>query len=161
MYVLSHSVMSDSLWLRGLYPARVLFPWGFPRQEYWCVLPCCPPRDLPNSGTEPRSPALQVDPLLSEPPGKPMLQCYKFCDLFIWVINCNRIETPSVFAIIYSQCQAQKLADRCSINICWMHLLKLFSPILSLRPSSSTTFFRKPRWLAQLSLRSLVKHMMC
>ena len=93
-------------------------PWGFPRQEYWCVLPCCPPRDLPNSGTEPRSPALQVDPLLSEPPGKPMLQCYKFCDLFIWVINCNRIETPSVFAIIYSQCQAQKLADRCSINIC-------------------------------------------
>ena len=27
--------------------------------------------DRPNSGTEPGSPALQVDSLLSEPPGKP------------------------------------------------------------------------------------------
>ena len=34
-------------------------------------LPCLPPGDLPNSGTEPRSPALQADSLLSEPPGKP------------------------------------------------------------------------------------------
>ena len=29
------------------------------------------PGDLPDSGIEPRSPALQVDSLLSEPPGKP------------------------------------------------------------------------------------------
>ena len=29
------------------------------------------PGDLPNPGTEPRSPTLQVDSLLSEPPGKP------------------------------------------------------------------------------------------
>ena len=28
-------------------------------------------RDRPNPGVEPRSPALQVDSLLSEPPGKP------------------------------------------------------------------------------------------
>ena len=28
-------------------------------------------RDLPNPGIEPSSPALQVDSLLSEPPGKP------------------------------------------------------------------------------------------
>ena len=34
-------------------------------------LPCLPPGDLPNSGTEPRSPALQADSLLSKPPGKP------------------------------------------------------------------------------------------
>ena len=27
--------------------------------------------DLPNTGIEPRSPALQADSLLSEPPGKP------------------------------------------------------------------------------------------
>ena len=31
---------------------------------------CPPPGDLPNSEIEPRSPALQVDSLLSEPPGK-------------------------------------------------------------------------------------------
>ena len=44
---------------------------GFSRQEYWSRLPCLPPGDLPNPGIEPRSPALQADSLLSEPPGKP------------------------------------------------------------------------------------------
>ena len=42
----------------------------FSRQEYWCGLPFNSPGDLPNSGIEPRSPALQADALLSEPPGK-------------------------------------------------------------------------------------------
>ena len=46
--------------------------WGFSRQEYWCGLPCPPPGHLPNPEIEPRSPTLQVDSLLSEPPGKPM-----------------------------------------------------------------------------------------
>ena len=32
-------------------------------------LPCPPPRDLPNPGTEPRSPAFQEDSLPSEPQG--------------------------------------------------------------------------------------------
>ena len=32
---------------------------------------CPPPGDLPNPGTEPRSPALQEDSLPSQPPGKP------------------------------------------------------------------------------------------
>ena len=41
---------------------------GFPRQEYWRGLPCCPPGDLPDPGTEPWSPALQADSL---PPGMP------------------------------------------------------------------------------------------
>ena len=31
---------------------------GFSRQEYWSGLPCPPPRDLPDPGIEPRSPAL-------------------------------------------------------------------------------------------------------
>jgi len=43
----------------------------FFRQEYWSGLPCPPPGDLPNPGFEPKSPALQVDSLPSEPPGKP------------------------------------------------------------------------------------------
>ena len=43
---------------------------GFSRQEPWSGLPCPPPGDLPHPGTEPRPPALQVDSLLSEPPGK-------------------------------------------------------------------------------------------
>ena len=44
---------------------------GFPRQEYCSGLPLSSPEDLPDPGIEPGSPALQVDSLLSEPPGKP------------------------------------------------------------------------------------------
>ena len=54
-HVLSHFVVSDSLWIT----------------EYWSGLPCPPPGVLPNPRREPRSPTLQVDSLLSEPPGKP------------------------------------------------------------------------------------------
>ena len=45
---------------------------GFSRQEYWNGLPFPSPRDLPDPGIKPRSPALQADALPSEPPGKPM-----------------------------------------------------------------------------------------
>ena len=44
---------------------------GFSRQEYWSRLPCPPPGDLPNSGTELLSPALQAISLCTELPGKP------------------------------------------------------------------------------------------
>ena len=43
----------------------------FSMQEYWSGLPFPSPGDLPNTGIEPGSPALQADALLSEPPGKP------------------------------------------------------------------------------------------
>ena len=43
----------------------------FSRHEYWSELPCLPPRDLPNSGIEPGSSALQVDSLQAELPGNP------------------------------------------------------------------------------------------
>ena len=59
--VASHSIVSDSLQPHGLYPTRLLCPWGSSRQEYWSGLPCPSPRDLPNPGIEPRSPALQAE----------------------------------------------------------------------------------------------------
>ena len=40
-------------------------------QEYWSGLPFPSPGDLPDSGIETRSPALDEDTLTSEPPGKP------------------------------------------------------------------------------------------
>ena len=46
----------------------------FSRQEYWSGYPFPSPGDLPNSGIEPRSPALQVDSLSSDPPRKPRCQ---------------------------------------------------------------------------------------
>ena len=45
---------------------------GFSRQEYWSGGPFPSPQDLPHPGIKPRSPALQADSLLSEPPEKPM-----------------------------------------------------------------------------------------
>ena len=43
---------------------------GFSRQQYWSGLPFPSPGNLPDPGMEPGSPALQVDALPSEPPGK-------------------------------------------------------------------------------------------
>ena len=40
------------------------------RQQYWSGLPFPPPGDLPDPGIKPRSPALHVDSLPPEPPGK-------------------------------------------------------------------------------------------
>jgi len=45
----------------------------FSKQEYWSGLPFPSPGDLPDSGIKPASlapPALQVDSLPSDPPGK-------------------------------------------------------------------------------------------
>ena len=50
------------------YPAPLSM--GFSRQEYWSGQPFPSPGYLPNPGIDPRSPALQADSLLSEPPGK-------------------------------------------------------------------------------------------
>ena len=46
---------------------------GFSRQEYWSGLPFPSSGDLPNSGIEPESPALEADALTSEPPEKPIV----------------------------------------------------------------------------------------
>ena len=58
----------------------------FSKQESWSGQPFPYPEDLPNPGTESRSPALQADSLPSEPPGKPNFLEY---DITI----CNLIQT--------------------------------------------------------------------
>ena len=41
---------------------------GLPRQECWTGWPFHSPRDRPNPGIKPKSPALQADSSLTEPP---------------------------------------------------------------------------------------------
>ena len=58
---------------RGSSQPRDQTPWTVAsRQEYWSGLPFPSPRDLPNPGIKPGSPAFQADSLTSEPPGKPL-----------------------------------------------------------------------------------------
>ena len=67
---ISHSVASDFVPPWTVAHQAPLFM-GFPRQEYWSGLPFPSPGDLPDPGVEPRCPALQMDSIPSEPPGKP------------------------------------------------------------------------------------------
>ena len=59
----SRSIMSGSLWPRGLYS-----PWNSPGQI--TGVGSLSPGDLPNPGVEPRSPTLQADSLPAELQGK-------------------------------------------------------------------------------------------
>ena len=52
----------------------------FSRPENWSGLPFPSAGDLPNPGTELRSPTLQADSLPAEPPGKPR---FNFCPLLV------------------------------------------------------------------------------
>ena len=54
---------------------------GFSRQEYWTGLPCPPPGDLPNPGTKPKYPTLQVDSLPSKPPENSNYILYTYATL--------------------------------------------------------------------------------
>ena len=62
----SSLVMSDSLRPRELYSS-----WNSPGQNTGVGSLSLLQGNLPNPGIEPRSPALQADSLLAEPPGKP------------------------------------------------------------------------------------------
>ena len=63
----SCSVVSNSFVTAWTVAHQALLSMGFSRLEYRSGLPCPPPEDLPNTGTQPRSLALQADSLLSEP----------------------------------------------------------------------------------------------
>ena len=63
---------------------------GFPGQEYWHGLPFPSLGDLLDSGIKPRSPALQADSLLAEPPGKPQRQKAKPKALMLGGIGSRR-----------------------------------------------------------------------
>ena len=65
----SHTQLFETLWTIACYDPQSM---GFSRQEYWSGLPCSSPRNLPDPGIKPVSPALQMDSLPTEPPGKPV-----------------------------------------------------------------------------------------
>ena len=65
--------MSDSLVTPGTVALQAPLSMGFPRQKYWSRLLFPSARDLPDSGIEPASPALQEDSLPLSHLGSPYL----------------------------------------------------------------------------------------
>ena len=75
MYVLSHSVVSDSA-TSWTVACQAPLSMVFSRQEYWSRLLFPSPGDLPDPGIEPGSlgsPALAGRFFTTVPPGKPLL----------------------------------------------------------------------------------------
>ena len=64
---------------------------GILQWEYWSGLPCPPPGDLPNSGMEPGSPALQANTLPAELPRKPQ-DITKYCanNIFYAILSSSK-----------------------------------------------------------------------
>ena len=63
MLLFSCSVSSDSFVISWTVAHQTPLSMGFPRHEYWSALPFPFPGDLPDPGTEPISPQLQVNSL--------------------------------------------------------------------------------------------------
>ena len=72
-YSLSHVWLfaTSTLLFGGLYPSRILSPWGFSRQKYWSGLPCPLPEDLLNPEIKPRSATMYMDSFAVWAKGKP------------------------------------------------------------------------------------------
>ena len=107
---------------------------GFSRQEYWSGLPFPSKGDLPNAGIKPRSPALQGDSLLSEPPGKP---------IYIWPIyDMGHTCTKALFFLQTTVHQPSR--SFMSPRICWNScpLSRWCHPTIS---SSVAPFFSCPQ----------------
>ena len=71
LYMCMHacSAMSDSLVTPWTVAQQAPLSMGFSRQERWTGLPSPPPRDLPDPGIKPTSPALVGGFLTTELPG--------------------------------------------------------------------------------------------
>ena len=89
---------------------QALLAMEFSRQEYWSGLPYPTPGHLPDPGIEPRSPELQADFLLSEPPGKPPV-CQQVWKTQQWPQDWER----SVFIPIPKKGIAKECSDYCTI----------------------------------------------
>ena len=80
---------------------------GFSRQEYWSGLLFPSPRDLPDPGMKPGSPALQADSSPSEPSGKPIalrLKLLKFGMLRRIACYLPSLSLNFWYSFSYSQC---------------------------------------------------------
>ena len=94
----SHSVVLDSLLPPWTVVCQAPRSMEVSRQEYCSGLLFPSPGDLPDTGIEPWSPALQADSLVSEPPGKPFHNgmayqfpnCYIYSYIYSYILSLNK-----------------------------------------------------------------------
>ena len=79
---ISHVLLIATLWTVAHQASLSV---GFSRQEYCSGLLVPSPGDLPDSRTEPWSPALQADSLPSEPPGRPLFKIEPYLNIQLHV----------------------------------------------------------------------------
>ena len=73
---------------------------GFSRQEYWSRLPFPSPGDLPDSGIEPRSPALAGGFFNMKPPGEAQSQMAAPLQIFLSLDFCLPLYLLKVYLIL-------------------------------------------------------------
>ena len=121
VYIHTHScsVMSGSLRPSWTVAHQAPLSMGFSRQEYWNWMPCPPPWDLPDPGTEPVCLTFlrwQVGSSPLVPPGKPFTWHGVFKDLPVLL----RVSTFSSFSRLNNMytCTCHALFVHLSVNGC-------------------------------------------
>ena len=124
LYQLSHKESPPTFFFSTPWTRACQAPLSmeFSRQEYCSGLPCLSPGDLPDSGIEPGSPALQADSLLFESPRKPpFLLRYILCH-FPHPKHTHKSWTPLSDMVANSHMWLYKLRLRIHFLICRSHL---------------------------------------
>ena len=114
-------------------PLSMEFSWP----EYWRGWAFASPGDLPNPGIESRSPALQVDSLPAELPGKPRRALYMWTKEKSWVINSQDKENMSLknYCMWTILLRLRGQTSLSSLNYLRAHTLKKYQPSLK-RPTN-------------------------
>ena len=87
--------MSNSCDLMGCSPPGSSVH-GALQAEQWSGLPFPSPGDLPDPGTEPRSPALQADSLLTELPAAAAAKLLQLCPTLCDPMDCSPLGSRSL-----------------------------------------------------------------
>ena len=91
----------------------------FSRPEYWNEKTLPSPGDLPNPGTEPRSPVLQEDSLPSERPGKPEKVSSNQIRMHVKYFSTRLSKEYTYFTSLVVPCQ---ICQGCILSLCLFSL---------------------------------------
>ena len=125
-------------------PHQAPLPMEFLRQEYWSGLPFPSPEESSQPKDQTKSPALQADSLLTEPPGKPILHIIVILQGGIWWVSCSNIRIINGRAAFLAEVTMSNLLT----STCQFSESAMLSLGLSTQDSIiSLCFMQKWEWL--------------